>query len=260
MALKMASNKLEKLCTLKDLLVFEHEIGYRRDLIPVITEHTRSGIDIDPNGDYEFFCARAPHPGGIGSTFHTWHNQVSVTLCHKTKQIKIGPTGQLIMNQRGIGLGPALMASVISWLKNQKVDDYTIDPGFLADVDAGTDYEREQRNRFYMAFGFTLSNLDGSQTGLDVVGGSFTADNVGALSVPPRYQNRLKPWFPFAAHLKDERECGVHNLRELKDIDRWTYNLSWFERWILRVWRWPAHFATRHKHARKAWEPKEPHQ
>lgn len=255
MTLTTASNKLEQLCTVRDLLVFEHQIGHRRGVIPVITEHTRGSIDREPDGDYEFFRARATHPGAFRSSFHTWHNQVSVTLCHKTRQMKIGPTGQLIMAKRGIGLGPALMACVITWLKNQNVEEYTIDPGSLSAIDAGTDSAREQRNRFYMAFGFTLSNLSGSQTGKAVVEGSFTAPNVAALYVPDRYQDRLKPWFVFEGDLQDERECGVHSLAELKQIDRWTHGCSWFGRWLLRQWKWPAHFLTRHLHKRKAWEP-----
>lgn len=255
MSIKIASNELERLCTVKDLLVYEHAIGYRFGVIPVITERTRSGIDIDPDGDYEFFRARAAHPGASGSSFYAWHNQVSVTLCHRTKQMKIGPTGQLIMCKRGIGLGPALMACVITWLKSQNVDHYTIAPGSLSGVDAGTDSGRKQRNRFYMAFGFTLVNWDGSQSGLDVVDGTFTAVNVGALHIPERYQHRLKPWFTFESALQDERECGVHNLGELKDIDRWTHSLSWLRRWFLRRWRWPVRFSTRHMHKRQSWEP-----
>lgn len=253
--LKVASNKLEQLCTVRDLLVFEHEVGHRREVIPVITEYTKGTIDIDPDGDYEFFRARATHAGASRSSFHTWHNQVSVTLCHKTKQVKIGPTGQLIMSKRGIGLGPALMACVINWLEGQGVDDYTISPGSLSPVDAATDSAREQRNRFYMAFGFTLLNWNGGKTGLSVADGSFTALNVAALSVPDRYKDRLKPWFAFEGDLRDERESGVHSLNELKNVDRWTEGLSGFERWILSKWNWPVRFATRHKHQPKAWEP-----
>lgn len=256
MSLKIASNKLEQLCTVQDLLVFEYKTGFRHVVIPVITEHTKGGIDIDPNGDYEFFRARAAHPGVNRSSFHIWHNQVSVTLCHKTKQMKVGPTGQLIMNKQGIGLGPALMACVLTWLKNQNVDHYMIDPGSLSSVDADTTSAREQRNRFYMAFGFVLSNWDGSKNGLDVVEGSFTAANVGELYVPERYQGRLKPWFSFERDLQIERECGVYNLIELKDIDTWTHSLTWFGRWLLRMWRWPVPFSTRHKHKRASWEPK----
>jgi len=256
LSLKYASNQLERCCHVKDLLVFEHQIGHRREVIPVITEYTRTALHSGPQGEYEFFRARAAHLGASGSTFHTWHNQVSVTVCHKTKQVKIGPTGQLIMNKRGIGLGPALMACVITWLQKHDVHDYTIDPGSLSEVDAKTVAAREQRNRFYMAFGFQLSTISTSLTGIDVVEGNFTAANVGALTVPERYQDQLKPWFVFEDSLKDERESGVRCLDELKTIDRWTHGKSWLGRWLLNYMGWPVRFATRHMHKRKAWEPK----
>ncbi|QOD01489.1 hypothetical protein [Pseudomonas putida] len=196
MSLKYASNQLEQCCHLKDLFVFEHQIGHRREVIPVVTEYTRTTLHSGPQGEFEFFRARAAHRGASGSIFHTWHNQVSVTVCHQTKQVKFGPTGQLIMNKRGIGLGPALMACVITWLQKHDVLDYTIDPGSLSEVDAKTVAAREQRNRFYMAFGFELSTYGSPLTGLDVVEGTFTAANVLALKVPERYQNRLKPIIP----------------------------------------------------------------
>lgn len=254
MTIKIASNELERNRTARELLVYEHSIGPRRFVIPVVTEHTRSGIEIDPDGDYEFFSARASVSNMERFNFHDWHNQVSVTLCHKTKRMKIGPTGQLIMYQRGIGLGPALMACVIGWLKKQNVEHYTISRGFLSRVDAETDQDREQRNRFYMAFGFTLSNWNGSINGLDVVDGHFTASNVGALSVPERYQNRLKPWFMFESALQLERQNGVYNLCELRAIERWANSLPWFMRWFLRKLHWPVQFLTRHKH--EPWEPR----
>ncbi|MBM5458671.1 GNAT family N-acetyltransferase [Pseudomonas sp. P66] len=243
---------------MKHLLVFEHQIGNRRDVTPVVTEYTRAAVGSAPEGQYEFFRARAVHSSAMGSSFHGWHNQVSITICHLTKQVKIGPTGQLIMSHRGRGLGPALMACVITWLKERGVPEYTIAPGFLSSVDASSDAAREQRNRFYMAFGFVLSKYDGTQTGLDVVEGSFTAENVGALTVPDRYQDRLKPWFDFEDELKDERESGVRCLAELKAMDQWTHNKSSFGRWLLRIMGWPVGFATRHLHKRKPWEPEQP--
>ncbi len=221
--LKIASNKFDQLFTIRELFVFEQLVGHRREVIAVITEYTKGTIDIDidihPDGDYEFFRARAAHAGVSRSSFHKWHNQASVTLCHKTKQVKIGPIGQLIVSKRGIGLGPALMACVIYWLKGQDVDDYIISPGSLSSVDAATDSAREQRNRFYMAFGFTLLDWNGGATGLSVADGSFTALNVAALSVPDRCKDRLKPWSAFENGLKDEGEYGVHTWASLK---AWT--------------------------------------
>ncbi|MGC5704042.1 hypothetical protein J4P02_27960 [Pseudomonas sp. NFXW11] len=258
MSIKRASNQLEQLCHIKDLLIFEREIGYQREIIPVITEYSCATLDFGAADQYEFFRARGVHTGAR-STFHTWHNQVSVTICHVTCQIKIGPTGQLIMSKQGIGLGPALMACVLTWLQNRGIPDYTVDPGFLSLVDAATPAAREQRNRFYMAFGFTLSNCSGTETGLEVIEGSFTAANVQALSIPDRYQGRLQPWFDFERRLCIERESGALNLVELKSIDWWTYRMTWLGRSLLRVLGWPVQFCTRHKHEPRPWEPKSSH-
>lgn len=253
-SLKRASNLLEQRCQVRHLLVFESVSGYYRSIIPVVTEHVRTSLDNGPEGQYEFFRARAVHDHATNASFHLWHNQVSITLCHVTKQIKVGPTGQLIMATRGIGLGPALMACVLTWLKRQNVNDYTIDPGSLSPVDARTEKDRLQRNRFYMAFGFQLSNWDGSETGPEVVEGSFTAATVADLVIPDRYQTPLKAWSVFARDLADERVSGIQNLQALKDIDRWTHARHWLVRWLLRQWGWPARFTTRHMHPLKAWE------
>lgn len=255
MSLKRISNELEQLCTVKDLFVYEVPAGDRREVYPVITEYTRTSSESRHMGNYEFYRARAVHPAASGSSFHTWNNQVSVVICHQTRRVKFGPTGQLIMHKKGVGLGPALMSNVIEWLTKQDVAGYAIDPGSLADIDASTEKAREQRNRFYMAFGFVLSNHDQSRTGIEVIGGTFTAKCVGDLFVPDRYYHRLKPWFGFESELRDERECGVKSLAELKLIDRWTDSARGFGRWILKKMGWPARFTTRHMHKRKSWEP-----
>ncbi|WP_153014173.1 hypothetical protein [Pseudomonas sp. EpS/L25] len=255
MPLKSASNKLESLCHIQDLYVFEHSIGNRREIIPIITEYSGATLDFGKEGQYEFFRVRGATRASNNSAFHPWHNQVSVTICHLTQKIRIGPTGQLVMRTKGVGLGPSLMGHVLSWLELKNISGYQIDPGQLSSVDAATAAAREQRNRFYMAFGFELSNYDGTQTGLDVVEGSFTAKNVGALSVPDRYKNRLRPWFEFAPHLKDERETGVRSLASLKKIDRWTYQLSCLSKKFLSLMGWPEPFETRHMHKKKPWEP-----
>lgn len=258
MSLKRISNELERLCTVKDLFVYEVPVGHLREVYPVITEYTRTSTESRHMGDYEFYRARAVHPEANGSSFHIWHNQVSVVICHQTKCVKFGPTGQLLMHKQGIGLGPALMANVIEWLTKQDVAAYTINPGSLSEVDARTDTAREQRNRFYIAFGFALSNYDQSRTGIDVIGGTFTAECVGDLFVPERYQNRLKTWFGFESELRHEREYGVNCLAELKLLDRWTRSASCLGRWILKQLGWPALFQTRHMHKLKRWEPQPP--
>lgn len=252
--LKNAAYRLEKLCQVQHLLVYEYQTGTYRIVTPVITEHVHTGLDQGPADQYEFFRARATHRQAINANFHICHNQVSVTVCHQTETVKFGPSGQLIMEKRGIGLGPSLMACVIDWLLARGISHYAIDPGSLAGVDASNDNDRLQRNRFYKAFGFRLSNWNGTQVDLDVVDGTFTADNVGALSVPERYKRRLQYWPTFESNLRDERQLGVESLAEHKCIDEWTHGKSWIGRKILEWWKWPVRFATRHKHPLKEWE------
>ena len=260
LTLKEASGRLENLCQAKHLMVFEHHNGVGRVVIPVLTEHVRTDLDKGPAEQYEFFRARATHATAPKADFHICHNQVSVTVCHITKSVKFGPSGQLIMGRRGIGLGPSLMAAVITWLENAAIPAYTIEPGDLSHVDAKTESERHQRNKFYMAFGLSLWAPFSSATGVDVVDGHFGAANVGALSVPERYKNRLQPWQTFEHDLRTEREQGVENRAELKDVDKWTSGKSWFGRLLLNFLKWPLRFQTRHKHPLKPWEmkPEEP--
>lgn len=254
--LKQTSIRLEKFCQVEHLMVFEYHDGVGRVVIPVITERVQTALDGGPAGQYEFFRARATHQSALKADFHSWHSQVSVTVCHATKSVKFGPSGQLIMGQRGIGLGPSLMACVITWLISKKIPEYSIDPGSLSVVDAKTEPDRHQRNKFYMAFGLTLWDPCGPARGLDVVDGFFGAENVGALNIPDRYTNRLQAWTTFAPALRTEREQGVANLTELKKIDKWTDEKSWFGRCLLIWWNWPQGFRTRHKHPLKAWEQK----
>lgn len=123
MTLKQASIRLEKLCQVEHLMVFEHHDSVGRVVIPVLTERAQTALFGGPAGQYEFFRARATHQSARGADFHSWHSQVSVTVCHVSKSVKFGPSGQLIMGRRGIGLGPSLMASVITWLISKKIPD-----------------------------------------------------------------------------------------------------------------------------------------
>lgn len=254
LTLKQASRRLEQLCQAEHLNVFEHHNGVGRVVIPVLTEHVHTALDDGPAEQYEFFRARATHAHALNADFHICHNQVSVTVCHVTQTVKFGPGGQLIMGRRGIGLGPSLMATVIKWLHSKKIPTYSIEPGDLSRVDATTEGERLQRNRFYTAFGFSLWTTFTSESGLDVVDGHFGAVNVGCLTVPDRYQNRLRTWQAFENALGDERLEGVKNLAELKDIDRWISGKAWLSRLLLNFLKWPLPFRTRHKHPLKPWE------
>ncbi|MBX8573821.1 hypothetical protein [Pseudomonas cichorii] len=202
-----------------------------------------------------FFRARTKSNEALHADFHPWWNSISVTVCHTTKAVKFGPTGQMSMHPQNIRLGPNLMACVIKWLERQNIADYTVEQGKLAWMDAQTDADRLQRNKFYAAFGFQLVDGSGTKHGLEVVGGAFGATTVGALSVPKRYQKGLIPWNKFACALEIEREEGVKNLAELKEVDRFTDRKSAFGKWLLTVWGWRKSFDTRHKQPLKHWEP-----
>ena len=255
MSLKPISHQLENLCQVEKLFILEHQTRAGRVLYPVITEHAKSGLDMGNPGQYEFFRARTKSDEALHADFHPWWNSISVTVCHTTKAIKIGPTGQLIMHPQNIRLGPNLMACVIKWLERQDIADYTVENGSLSRWDAQNDATRLQRNKFYTAFGFHLVDSSGTQHGLNVVDGTFGAATVGALTIPERYQTGLVPWDKFACALGTEREEGVRNLAELKEVDRFTHHKSAFGKWLLKLWGWRRPFETRHKHPLKDWEP-----
>lgn len=254
LTLKQASRRLDQLCQAEHLAVFEHHNGMGRVVIPVLTEHVQTALDHGPAKQYEFFRARATHAHALNADFHLCYNQVSLTVCHVTQTVKFGPGGHLIMERRGIGLGPSLMATVIQWLQSKKIPTYAIEPGDLSRIDATTEVERLQRNKFYAAFGFSLWSPFKSERGLYVVDKLFGATNVGCLIVPDRYKNRLRTWQSFESELRDERQEGVQNLAELKDVDMWTSGKSRLGRFLLNFLKWPLPFKTRNKHPLKPWE------
>lgn len=253
MPLREASNQLARKCQIHNLFMYEYQRSDQRYLLPVITEHAHTDLEL-PEGRFQFFRARATCPdAAFGESFHRTHNQISVTVCHGTRTVKFGPYGDILMTERGIGLGPCLMACVIGWLKCENLDEYSVDHGKLVSNDAETESARLQRNGFYIAFGFQLADSDGKAVGLDVVDGSFAADNVGSLSIPDRYQDMLQPWEQFEPKLRAERAAGVRHLNVLKQLDRWAYG-RWFLNLLMRCWKIPVAFETRHKHPLNAWE------
>lgn len=252
MPLREASNQLACKCQVHNLFMYEYQKNDQRYLLPVITEHAHTELEL-PEGTFQFFRARATSPGARGKSFTPQDNQISVTVCHGTRKVKFGPWGAIHMTDPGVGLGPCLMACVIEWLKKHGLDDYSIDPGKLSNSDTKTELLRIQRNRFYKAFGFQLTDSDGKAAGLDVIDGSFTADSVAALSVPERYQGMLQPWEKFELTLRAERAAGVRNLNVLKQLDRWAYG-RWFLKLLMRGWKIPVALETRHKHPLNAWE------
>lgn len=247
MSLKSLSHQLEILCQVERLFLLERQTRSGRVLFPVITEYAKSSLDIGNPGQYEFFRARTKSDEALHADFHPWWNSISVTVCHTTKAVKFGPTGQLIMHPQNVRLGPHLMACVIKWLECQNIADYTVENGSLSWRDAETDAARLQRNKFYTAFGFHLTDSSSTRHGLEVLGGNFGAACVGALTVPERYETGLVSWDQFACALETEREEGVRNLAELKEVDRFTDRKSFFGKWLLKLWGWGAPFDTRHK-------------
>ncbi len=255
MSLKPISHQLENLCQIEKLFLLERQTRFGRVLYPLITEHVKSGLDIGSPGQYEFFRARTKSDDALHADFHPWWNSISVTVCHTTRAIKFGPTGQLIMHPQNIRLGPNLMACIIKWLQRQDIADYIVENGSLSRVDAQTEAARLQRNKFYTAFGFQLVDSSGTKHGLEVADGTFGAATVGELVIPERYQAGPVPWDKFACALEAEREEGVRNLAELKEVDRFTDRKSLFGKWLLKLWGWRAPFETRYKKPLKSWEP-----
>lgn len=161
MMISEASKTLEKLCQPRQMYMHELRDGIYRHLTPVVTEYACSTAEFGPDGDFEFFRARAVHPNVQPDDFDPLHNQVSVTICHQTHAVKFGPIGRVLMDPESKKLGSGLMACVIGWLSTQNVGHYSVDPGRLAWIDASNDPNRLRRNKFYAAFGFTLAGATG---------------------------------------------------------------------------------------------------
>lgn len=108
--------------------------------------------------------------------FVSARNAVQVLVDTQSQSATFGPRGNILMTERGCGLGTALMSAVVDWLI-QHYPDAQVKRGTLSEVDA-TDDNRERRNRFYRKHGFDLV-LDGRQAN-----GSFSKARARDLKVP----------------------------------------------------------------------------
>lgn len=103
-------------------------------------------------------------------------NAVQVLVDTQSQSATFGPRGNILMTERGCGLGTVLMSAVVDWLMKH-YPDVEVKRGSLSEVDA-TDENRERRNRFYRKHGFDVI-LDDKQAG-----GSFSKARAGELKVP----------------------------------------------------------------------------
>lgn len=191
--------------------------------IPVITERQWK-LDTETGGGVEFFRARALAPKG-GKHFQNNANSVSVTVCHKRKRVRFGPLGNIIMIQKGVGLGSALMSHVIETLQNTGYGDYRVEPGELSGADGFDPDKRLRRNRFYLRIGFELVSTTGmGEVGLDVAKGKFSADTVGALTPCLRPDTSLCDWSTSQTYSFQNKIAGATAKRRLAEVQDWYRN------------------------------------
>lgn len=226
--------ELEHLCQVVHLYVFEYEKHGLTMRLPVIGERAHSR-----NGQGEMWRVRAfDDAGNLPGDFQSLRNAISVVIRHDTKQVRFGPRGCIEMRNRGVSLGPALMANVIDWLHQRGLQGYTVERGMLSGDDAKTDDDRLQRNRFYMKFGFELSDSNG-KNGLEVTEGGFGAASVGALQAPPELTQRLVPWKVFDRALEWQGFDAKAAIKHIESVQRWHKGLGFFARKILRKLKYP---------------------
>lgn len=242
MTAKIETAELEKVCQVQKLFIHDYKLNGARRQMPVVTEYALTYQDTQKTlKQNEFYRARAYRSDGDhGKDFHPYDNTICVTVCHIPKVVMFGPTGVIKMNPRGVGIGPALMANVIEWLKRQQgISNYAVLSGLLDSNDAKTDDDRLQRNRFYMAFGFALSSMTDS-VGVDVIGGKFTSPSVDHLSVPERYQSLLSPWSMFDAEVEKERTSAAQVLTDAAaNANAVERAREWYKAGAFRRGKWP---------------------
>jgi hypothetical protein len=190
--------------------------------IPVITERQRK-VDSYTGDSAEFFRARALAPRkDVRKDFQNNANSVSVTVCHKRKSVRFGPKGNIIMIQKGCGLGSALMSHVIERLLITGCGDYTVEPGSLSGGDGFNPDKRLRRNKFYARHGFALVSTTGDgAVGLDVVQGEFSADTVGALTPSLRPDTSLCDWSTSQMYSFQNQMAGASANRRLAEVQDW---------------------------------------
>tara|TARA_R110002020_G_scaffold121942_15_gene277116 strand:+ start:772 stop:1500 length:729 start_codon:yes stop_codon:yes gene_type:complete len=191
---------LEKQCEVKRLYAFKYQKHGHNHMLPVLWERAHI-VKTEAAVNAEMFRLRAFNDASLyPSDFNTAESCIYVVICHLQRKVCFGPRGHIIMRPKGVGLGGALMTFLIQELKDRQLGTYTIERGALWDGDATTEEDRVHRNAFYMGLGFDISDID-ENTGLDVVGGQFTAANVNALLVEPHRIARLIKWRDFETDL-----------------------------------------------------------
>ncbi|MBG6704316.1 hypothetical protein I5I84_00540 [Pseudomonas aeruginosa] len=230
----LLETRLEKLCAVSRFHMIKYQEYNWERFLPVVEE--RAAIkESSPSIDAEIIRLRAFNDKGLfPCDFHSFESALSVVICHRTKEVHFGPTGHIIMRQRGVGLGSTLLATLIKRLVDKGLQEYAIDPGSLSDVDARTEEARISRNSFYMSFGFTLTSLSG-ETGLDVVSGKFSAPSVGSLTATQERLERLMPWKDFDRELFRCQEQSKRDQKAISEARQWFGQLSGTRR---RIARW----------------------
>lgn len=181
----------EKLAVVQRMYCFQHLEGDFATLIPVLSELARVEAE---TMRFDYYRFRAFDDQNLaGTDFNKVANSVAATVCHTTKLVRFGPFGNITMRPRGVGLGPALLANLIAWLQRAGLEDYAIEPGELSAADIKRPSDQVQRNRFYIAAGFSISN-DAGQQGVDVAQGRFSAPSIGHLLANKRRLESLTPW------------------------------------------------------------------
>ncbi|WGK63553.1 hypothetical protein QAO71_17440 (plasmid) [Halopseudomonas sp. SMJS2] len=208
------ADRLVDRCAPVRILAFSYKKDGVKYMLPVLWEKAMM-VDKPIGLDLEMLRLRAFNDTRFGgSDFAPSENCIHVVICHVEKKVCFGPRGHIGMRPKGVGLGGSLMSWLIHEMKEGGLGDYTIEPGQLGGVDAKTDEDRLRRNSFYMGLGFSLSSCSAT-TGIDVVGGMFTAPNIGALIDSPQRLARLVRWRDFEAEQRrafNPPTANKHNL------------------------------------------------
>lgn len=187
--------------------------------IPVVTERYWTGDGVS-GAKSEYFSARALAGNNGRKDFRAQANSVSVTVCHTRRVVRFGPKGNIVMLQKGIGLGSALMSHVIERLLSTGCDDYAVESGTLSGADAVKPGNLVRRNKFYIRHGFELSSAMGS-AGLAVVEGHFGAASVSQLTPSLRPDTSMCDWSTVQLHSFQEQMDGSNAKRALGQLQDW---------------------------------------
>jgi hypothetical protein len=162
--------------------------------------------------------------------FNTVADCVEITVSPKSGVAKFGPKGNIKMRNRGLGIGPYLMAKVILWAK-ENYPSFRCLKGELSYVDA-TDDNKDRRNKFYSKAGFNIRFDDPKtcETGrfdidrLDKLSGEWNPNKVKEISVveiaqllADATQNAVK----FKNQVKGEHDWNTYLEKKLNHLKKW---------------------------------------